>query len=290
MSELGLHAAHRLATGRGVMIAVIDTGIDIKHPDLEGRVEVARNFVRHGRSSFGREIHGTAVAGIIAAGRNGRGIVGAAPEAKIMALKACWQIGKSAHRAVCNSYTLALALDYAISHGAHIVNFSLTGPRDRILTQLIEVGHQQGVLTIAAAEEAQESFPASLATVLAVVCDSFEGSQSRTLEALAAPGVDVLTTMPGGSWDFVSGSSFAAAHVSGVAALLLERLPELEPGRLAAFLRSSTNPPDGSARPPSVHAEAALEAALAERGGGSVPEASPHLATSDLQHTRPTKP
>lgn len=289
MEELGLDEAHRMATGRGVTIAVIDTGIDVEHPDLLGRIQVARNFVRHGRGSFAREIHGTAVAGIIAAGRNGHGIIGVAPEAQVMALKACWQIGRSASRAVCNSYTLALALDYAISHGAKIINFSLTGPQDPILAQLIDVGHRQGVFMVAAAESHQTSFPASLATVLAVVCDSTEGSGAQVAEALGAPGIDILTTMPGGSWDFVSGSSFAAAHISGVSALLLERLPGLEPEALAALLRRS-----GGSRSPdalgTVDAKAALHEALADASFGDRLRPGPHLVTSETPTGPPTQP
>jgi subtilisin family serine protease len=216
---LRLDQAHRLATGRGVRVAVVDTGVDFDHPDLRGRVVKARNFVDRGEGSFTSDIHGTAVAGLIAASAgNDVGIVGVAPGAEIYALKACWQQPPGARQAVCNSYTLAKAVDFAITQGAQVLNFSLAGPPDPLLGKLIDNALSRGIVVVAAdGGAAARDFPASLQGV-------------------------ILPTTPHGTYDFFSGSSLAAAQVSGIAALLLERNPKLRPAELAAVIRRTAHP------------------------------------------------
>ena len=236
--ELRLEQAHRLATGKGVRVAVIDTGVDFDHPDLRGRVVKAQNFVDQGERSFTTDFHGTAVAGVIAAAANNEvGIVGVAPQAQIFALKACWQQPPGARAAVCNSYTLAKAVDFAINQSAQVLNFSLAGPPDVLLTRLIKVALERGIVVVAAAPAKPDarSFPASLQGVIGISGSDPPG------RFLAAPAVDILTTVPRGSYDFFSGSSLAAAQVSGVAALLLERNPKLTPPELAALVRKTAN-------------------------------------------------
>src|SRR5690606_6040813 len=131
---------------------------------------------------------------------------------------------------VCNTYTLARALDHAIVSGARILNLSLAGPEDPLLTRLLQRAEADGILVVAAADEGPElSYPAALPTVLAVRALAPEPSRKRAEREVAAPGAEVLTTAPGGRFDFFTGSSFAAAHASGVAALVLEREPQLAP-------------------------------------------------------------
>ena len=234
---LHLHKAHRWATGKGVRIAVIDTGVDFDHPDLRGRVVKAQNFVDQGEQSFTTDFHGTAVAGVIAAAANNEvGIVGVAPQAQIYALKACWQQPAGAREAVCNSYTLAKAVDFAIAQGAHVLNFSLAGPPDVLLTRLIKVALERGIVVVAAApsKPGARAFPASMQGVIGI-----SGNDPPGQAFLAAPAVDILTTVPRGSYDFFSGSSLAAAQASGVAALLLERNPKLTPPELAALFHKT---------------------------------------------------
>ena len=250
---LRLNQAHQWATGRGVRVAVVDTGVDFDHPDLRGRVTKARNFVDRSEGSFTSDIHGTAVAGLIAAtAGNDVGIVGVAPGAEIYALKACWQQPPGARQAVCNSYTLAKAVDYAITHGAQVLNFSLAGPPDPLLGKLIGNALSRGIVVVAADGGASSrDFPASLQGVIGIVgSDGFKGGPVSpasaavrpTRSALAAPSVDILTTTPHGSYDFFSGSSLAAAQVSGIAALLLEKNPKLRPAELAAVIRKTAHP------------------------------------------------
>ncbi len=246
---LHLDQAHRWATGKGIRVAVVDTGVDVGHPDLRGRVSKAQSFVDRGERSFTTDIHGTAVAGLIAAtAGNDQGIVGVAPGAEIYALKACWQEPPGAREAVCNSYTLAKAVDFAISQGAQVLNFSLAGPQDPLLGRLIGHALSKGIVVVAAdGGGPARSFPASYQGVIGILGsdDTRSGpavAVGHGVSTLAAPSVDILTTVPHGSYDFLSGSSFAAAQVSGVAALLLERNPKLTPPELAAILRRTAHP------------------------------------------------
>jgi hypothetical protein len=108
---------HRITTGKNVRVAEIDTGVEVAHPDLIGRIALSRNFVDP-RTEVA-EVHGTAVAGIIAAtGNNGVGIVGIAPEARLMVLRACWETSGRVDPAVCSSFTLAKALQFALGADA----------------------------------------------------------------------------------------------------------------------------------------------------------------------------
>ena len=209
---------HRSWTGRNVSVAVIDSAVDANHPDLKGRVSLSKNFVR--RRSARAENHGTEVAGIIAAnGNNGIGSVGVAPGTRIMALRACWQKAKGG-KSVCSSLTLAQAIDFAIQRKAKIINMSLGGPPNRLLAELLNKADESGIAVVAAYHKGlpRGGFPASHKNVIAVGDGTF-----RINRGYSAPGTNVPTTKPGGKWGFVSGSSYAAAHVSGLLALSYER-------------------------------------------------------------------
>lgn len=213
----------QISTGRGVSVAVIDSMIDATHPDLAGQIQSRANFVE-GRSDA-PEAHGTAVAGVIAAvENNGLGIAGIAPHARLMALRACWQELRPAVQTVCDTLGLAEALHFAILHAAKIINMSLSGPPDVLLGKLIDVAVTRGATVVAAAdaEVSDGGFPASHRGVVAVAED---GLSAPPAGLYTAPGRDVPTTEPGGQWNLVSGSSFSAAHVSGLIALVQERAP-----------------------------------------------------------------
>ena len=225
-------------------VAVVDTGVDVDHPDLRGRVVGASNFVDGGEQTFTGDIHGTAVAGALAASANEVGIVGVAPDAQLLALKACWPESPGARQALCNSYTLAKAVDFALNARAQVLNLSLAGPADPLLTRLLDLALERGITVVAAAPaDGAPSFPASLAGVVAVrdggiasSTGAFAPAAKGGAEALAAPAVDILTTVPRASYDYFSGSSVAAAQVSGIAALLLERRPDMKPAEVRRLL------------------------------------------------------
>ncbi len=254
---------HRMATGRNVKVAQIDTGVDLKHPDLEGQFSAAKNFVDD--TEYIAEVHGTAVAGIIAAkADNGIGIVGVAPAVTLMPLRACWQRSEEVGDALCTSFTLAKAIQYALIRKARVLNLSLAGPRDRLLERLIDKAIEQGVTVIAAIDPVapDDSFPATHPNVIAVALIGTPDPHGR---AILAPGDQVLTTMPNASWGFVSGSSFAAAQVTGIAALLLERSPGLKPGDISALLHEHRRQTGSAGEAPTLNACAALASVSASR-------------------------
>jgi len=244
---LGLSVAHRHATGAGVRVAIIDTGIDVEHPDLAGSIERANDFVGKG-AGFTADIHGTAVAGVVAArAGNGIGVSGVAPEAKLWALKACWQEAPGSVAAICDSYTLAQALDAALVGGVRVLNLSLEGAQDPLIERLVDEAIRRRIAVVAAAEGDPPGFPASIPGVIAV--HVWAGESPVIVEerpaprgSLVAPAIDVLTTVPRGGYDFFSGSSFAAAQASGVAALVLELRPGLTSEELGKLLLESAVP------------------------------------------------
>ena len=231
-NEMQIDVVHRQATGAGIRIAIIDSGVDARHPDLAGQVTEQIDLTGSALN-FEEDIHGTAVAGIIAArSENGLGIEGVAPGARLLALRACWPQQPGAIAAVCNSLTLARALDTAILLKTGIVNLSLTGPPDPLIGGLLRVALRDGIIVVAAEPEAASS-PGFIDGIDGVIRVRAGGRQDavradwREVAAIMAPGSDLLTTFPRGSYNFASGSSFAAANVSGIIALLLELQPGL---------------------------------------------------------------
>ncbi len=209
---------HELATGRGVKVAVIDSGIEGNHPDLAGQLLVNRNFIAGRAPAF--EQHGTGVAGIIAARADNRiGIAGVAPGARLLGLRACWQASARPVRTVCDSFSLVKALYFAAEQKADVINMSLSGPDDRLLAALLKTVMERGSVVVTAFDPKRPNggFPASMPGVLAVSDTVVAPSRGRVY---TAPGRDVPTTQPGDRWFLVNGSSFAAAHVSGLVALL----------------------------------------------------------------------
>jgi len=197
---------------------VIDSELEDRHPDLDGQVIINRNFIA-GRSPAAEQ-HGTGIAGIIAArADNGIGIAGVAPGARLLGLRACWQTPDAT---VCDSLSLAKAIYFAIDEHVDVINLSLSGPEDRLLRELLKLAlaHGSAVVTAFDMKLPDGGFPASMPGVIAVSDASLAGSRG---DVYTAPGQDVPTTEPGGRWFLVNGSSFAAAHVSGLVALMRER-------------------------------------------------------------------
>lgn len=218
-----LATLHQAATGRGERIAVIDSQVDVRHPDLAGQVALERNFVDG--PPVAAERHGTGVAGVIAArAGNGMGIAGVAPAARLLALRACQEHGAGAGAStLCDSLSLARALSFAVEQRADVINLSLAGPPSRLLEALLRIGVARGATVVAAYDPKLPGggFPASMSGVVAVA----ETTVGQAGGPYAAPGRDIPTTQPGGRWYLTSGSSYAAAEVSGLVALLREGGP-----------------------------------------------------------------
>ena len=235
-TQLHLPEAHRLARGMNVTIAVIDSGIDAAHPELANTV--ADTFDALG-SKDGPHAHGTAVAGVIAARVR---LTGSAPEVRILAIRA---FGAAAGGAESTSYVILRSLDYAVAHGAQIVNMSFAGPQDALVARAVAAAAARDVVLVAAAGNAGPKspplYPAANPDVIAVSgIDAGERpmavSNRGSYIALAAPGADLLVPVPDGKYQLMSGTSFSAAFVSGIAALVLERSPALKPAEVRKVL------------------------------------------------------
>jgi hypothetical protein len=249
--------AHDLTQGSGVRIAIVDTGVDWAHPDLRGRIGAMHNLVDDDPAAFDTDSHGTEVAGIIVAtANNHQGIVGMAPKATLTVYKACWYPQVPGAGAHCNTFTLAMAVAAINDTDARIVNLSLGGPADPLLAQLLAQLLNQGriVVTAMPPDGNTSGFPDNAPGVLIVRTSA---ASVASPGVLSAPGNDILTTQPDGAYDFTSGSSMAAAHVSGIVALLLSLAPGLDARTVHALLLRTSKVSDGTLQ---VNAAAAVDA------------------------------
>jgi Subtilase family len=235
-AKLRLPQAHTLAHGANVTIAVIDSGIDVKHPELASAI--ADSFDALG-SKEGPHVHGTGIAGAIVSHAR---LMGSAPEARILAIRA---FGAAPNGAESTSYVILKGLDYAAAHGAQIVNMSFAGPKDALIERAIAATVAKGIVMVAAAGNAGPKspplYPAANANVIAVTATDardrlFAASNRGSHIAISAPGVDIFLPAPDEKYQMTSGTSFSAAYVSGLAALMLERNPALKPGEVRAIL------------------------------------------------------
>ncbi len=212
-------SAQRSSRGDGVTVAVVDTALDSRHPELSRSLRDPRDIRDFVGGNAAGERHATAVAGVIAAAaNNGIGIVGVAPGVRLLPLRACWGDAEGGP-ARCNSFTLARALGAAVAESADVINLSLAGPRDPLLERLVALAQARGSVVVGAVppRAGLDSFPAAVPGVLAVAATE---DAPAVPGVLRAPGRRVLTLTPGGGYDYASGPSLATAHVSGTVALL----------------------------------------------------------------------
>ena len=258
LDTLDLTRAHRYSRGQGVRIVVIDSDADNDHEDLKGRIGRVEDFAGDGAAPD--RDHGTAVTSIIAANaNNAKGIVGVAPEARVELYVACWSEAGS-DVAVCDSFTLAKALDTLLERPPDVLNLSLAGPTDELLRRLLLQAHERNVIVIAArpaGKDVSRQFPASMDEVIAVASSS--SADRGPDRPILAPGEQILVAVPDNNYDFRSGSSLAAAHVSGVVALLLAISPGADTTTIQSLLEKSQL--DTTAGQVSVNACKALQLA-----------------------------
>jgi hypothetical protein len=240
INKLQLAEVHKVATGRGVLVAVVDSAIDMNHSDLAGAfVEQYDAVGRHEKPHF----HGTGMVGAIVAHRR---LMGIAPEAKILAIQAF--SGTTRQSPEATTKQILAGMDWAVRKGARVINMSFAGPYDPMLALAMKNAHAKGVVLIAASgnlgPKSPPLYPAADPNVIAVTAvDENDRLFAQAVRgphvAIAAPGVDVMVPAPEETYQLTTGTSVAAAHVSGVAALLIERHPNVDAATILEVLTSS---------------------------------------------------
>jgi len=227
LAKMQLPQAHVLAQGGDVLVAIVDGGVDVSHPELRGVIADTFDAVRAGNQPHP---HGTAVAGAIAAHAR---LKGSAPAARILAAQA---FDRGQDRTEGNGHTVAKAIYWATDRGARVINMSFAGMRDPSIEQSLRYARHKGVVLVAAVGNkgplSAPLFPASDPDVIAVTATDqndkvFQGANRGKHIAVAAPGVELFLPGLNGTYQEISGTSFAAAEVSGAIALLIERKPGL---------------------------------------------------------------
>ncbi|WP_030693276.1 type VII secretion-associated serine protease mycosin [Streptomyces globisporus] len=251
--------------GKGVRVAVIDTGVDDVNPQLRTAVDAkaGKDYLKPDKKnpSYGDENrgktdgtvdevgHGTKVAGIIAARpRKGTGFVGLAPEATVIPIR------QNDEKNSGKSDTMAQAIDYAVLKGAQVINISQDttqplGP-DSPMAKAVARAVEKDVVVVASAGNdgmdgaLKKTYPAAFPGVLAVASSDRNNeraafSQSGPMVGVAAPGVDIVSTVPGGGQCVDNGTSFSAPYVAGVAVLLRAKYPEWSAAQVVARIEQT---------------------------------------------------
>lgn len=224
----GNSAAAAGFTGAGIKVAVLDSGIDYSHPDLIDNYKGGYNFVYENDDPYddGYISHGTHIAGIIGARNNGTGVVGVAPEVSLYAVKVLGGM-------VMGDLSDILAgIEWAISNNMNVINLSIGSPQDSTaFKDACDRARQAGIIVVAASGNANSSvvdFPAAYESVIAVSATNIDDTRASFSNygsevELAAPGMDIKSTLRGGGYGTMRGTSQATAHVSGAAAILLAK-------------------------------------------------------------------
>ena len=236
LAKLRLPQAHALAKGDNIPVAVIDSAVDVSHPELTGAI--AQSFDATDTPSPPGK-HGTAMAGLIA----GRGrLMSVAPGARILAVRAFAPPGAGAEG---STFDILKGLDWAVANGARVIAFGFGGPDDPILHRALAAAHRKNVVLVAAAGNAGSKspplYPGADENVIAVSATDaddrlFPESNRGRYIAVAAPGVGIEVAVPDAGYGQASGTSYAAAEVSGIVALMLQRKGDLTPDKVRGIL------------------------------------------------------
>jgi hypothetical protein len=282
LTKMRVGEAHSLARGGNVLVAVIDSQIDVNHPELQG--VIAGSYDALNIPDTKAHVHGTGIAGSIAAHSR---LMGVAPAARVLAIRAFSPTSASAE---ATSSAIIKGVEYAATNGARVINMSFAGPSDPALSRHLTAARGRGVVLVAAAgnfgAKSPPQYPAADPNVIAVSATDendklFAASNRGNHIAVSAPGVDILMPAPNSDYQVKSGTSFSAAHVAGIAALILERNPQLSPDAVRAIIVSSArdlgapgkDPEFGAGLADAYQAILALEARTA--GSAPAPEVQP---------------
>ncbi|MGW1618956.1 type VII secretion-associated serine protease mycosin [Streptomyces sp. NPDC002172] len=243
----------RLSQGAGVKVAVVDTGVNARHPDLAGRVLPGTDVTQQaadGRVDLSSDSHGTSVAGVIAgSGGTGKGMAGLAPRATVLPVRV------SADNAA-DPLALARGIVYAADHGASVINISMvTTDPDPQIRDAVAYARRHDIVVVAAAGNNGRAgnpvtYPAAFPGVVAVSGTTRAGGfwasgESGSYVALAAPAVDIYSTRNSGGYLSKDGTSYSAPYVSAAAALLRAAYPSENAGQIIARLIGTADRPGG---------------------------------------------
>ncbi|WP_432188755.1 type VII secretion-associated serine protease mycosin [Streptomyces sp. Tue6028] len=261
--------AWRTTKGKGITVAVLDTGVDARHPDLDGNVLTGKDMVGFGASRGDRAWarHGTAMAGIIAGHGHGPGdddgVMGIAPEAKVLPVRVILEDGDSARTKARNTRGNALAegIRWATDHGADVINLSLgddskSAHPEPAEDEAVQYALRKGAVVVASAGNGGEkgdhiSYPAAYPGVIAATAVDRYGTRAsfstrRWYATVSAPGVDVVIADPDDRYYEGWGTSAASAFVSGAVALIKAAHPGLSPAQIKQLLEDTArNAPAG---------------------------------------------
>jgi subtilisin family serine protease len=231
--------AHTLANGHRVLIAVIDGGVDTQHPELAGLILDTFDAIGRGDRAHA---HGTSIVGAIAARVRLRGT---SPGAHILVARAF-----GTHRTSMDGTTtdIVKAIEWSMQRGARVINMSFAGDHNPAIERHLNLARERGIVLVAAAgnngPNSRPRFPAANPAVIAVTATDEDDRLYRMAVrgnhvAIAAPGVNLVLPTLGGDCRITSGTSFSAAEITGVIALMLERNPGLNPEAVRRALLST---------------------------------------------------
>jgi type VII secretion-associated serine protease mycosin len=291
LRQVDASSAWRVSKGAGVTVGVLDTGADGTVPDLAGSVTSGPDYTA-GADPAGYQpphLHATYISSLIAAHGSGpgdsEGAIGVAPEAKVLSVRVILDDGEPGASVFNGSpryiNTVAEGIDYAVNHGVRVINMSLGGnDPTRDLRAAVGYAVSHGVVVVASAGNSGTArggytpfdYPASFTGVIAVAAVNASGTRASFSDknasvVISAPGVNVVAAGPGGEYIEGSGTSPAAAFVSGVAALIRSKYPGLSPALVEqALVTTTTHRPSGGYNPSVGFGEVDAAAALAEAG------------------------
>jgi len=241
VDKLHLLEAHAISNGDDVPVALIDSQVDAAQPELAG--SISGEFDAVGPPAVPHP-HGTAIAGAIAAHAK---LLGVAPKVKLFVARVFSGTGESAQG---TTFNILKGIDWAASQKARIINMSFAGPNDPMIRNMIVKAHAHGIVLIAAVgnagPRARPLYPAAYPNVIGVTATDIDdklmtqANRGRQV-TISAPGVEIVEPAPADSYQIISGTSIAAAHVSGVAALLLAADPKLTPNEVKRILTGSAH-------------------------------------------------
>ncbi|MZD10626.1 type VII secretion-associated serine protease mycosin [Streptomyces sp. SID5785] len=271
LSALHTQEAWRTTKGKGITVAVLDTGVDDRHPDLTGNVLAGKDLVGFGAGRGDRPWarHGTAMAGIIAGHGHGAdrgdGVVGVAPEAKILPVRVILEDGDPARAKARETRGNALAegIRWAVDHGADVINLSLGDDSDTAHPEAgedaaVQYALRKGVCVVASSGNGGEkgdhiSYPAAYPGVIAATAVDSSGTRAsfstrRWYATVAAPGRGIVTADPDRTYYSAWGTSAASAFVSGAVALVRAAHPDLSPAQIKKLLEDTAQDPPAGGR------------------------------------------